>query len=537
MSMSDENNYTEEAKLNRVLGIAKILFKTNPVDVPKNRYNDPYEFTLPKSLESLPLDTNFIRALCVANEKNFDNWGNMEDKDIVIPKLKKFKIKTEFSGSEAVVRRYQDEVEAYDEYDLSNALNNCDPCMDEGEEYDAEFFDREGDWNILDIQQISEDVNRIKQVMGLITEQDNKKEDCMETEGAKIAFRKAWDVEMLKAKEENGCEKDQPCSYNSEQTMSMYTAATKAKEEYCKNQLNESKMSEINLEGYKKKEMMGIIVEYNDMDASPTDNNDLCDELTISSVDELLSKLRGMNIPKKDKPKIINLIKKMKKETELLDSDLDISNTYLRYIQNILCTYSKEDLQNLDELKTVNESKMSEINLEGYKKKTIEEGNNDWVEILDRFPDEFQREIIDERPEGSKSDIKLIQNWELDPNYPITMNLLNLLQTKSVKEAIGRTPRHVMEMIKTNPRYRLELEDVEHVSDTEIGRKFGLKSGEIFDQNPKRYEEYANYDPETAEPSTMVNGELYWGMGRLIAALLRGDLTIKVWSVVDETVI
>ena len=421
MSMSDENNYTEEAKLNRVLGIAKILFKTNPVDVPKNRYNDPYEFTLPKSLESLPLDTNFIRALCVANEKNFDNWGNMEDKDIVIPKLKKFKIKTEFSGSEAVVRRYQDEVEAYDEYDLSNALNNCDPCMDEGEEYDAEFFDREGDWNILDIQQISEDVNRIKQVMGLITEQDNKKEDCMETEGAKIAFRKAWDVEMLKAKEENGCEKDQPCSYNSEQTMSMYTAATKAKEEYCKNQLNESKMSE--------------------------------------------------------------------------------------------------------------------INLEGYKKKAIEEGNNDWVEILDRFPDEFQREIIDERPEGSKSDIKLIQNWELDPNYPITMNLLNLLQTKSVKEAIGRTPRHVMEMIKTNPRYRLELEDVEHVSDTEIGHKFGLKSGEIFDQNPERYEEYANYDPETAEPSTMVNGELYWGMGRLIAALLRGDLTIKVWSVVDETVI
>jgi hypothetical protein len=216
------------------------------------------------------------------------------------------------------------------------------------------------------------------------------------------------------------------------------------------------------------------------------------------------------------KPKIINLIKKMKKESELLGSDLDISNTYLRHIQNMLCTYSKEDLQNLDELKMVNESKMSEIDLEGYKKKAIEQGNNKWVEILDRFPDEFQREIIDERPEGSKSDINLIKNWELDPNYPVTMNLLNLLQTKSVKEAIGRTPRHVMEMIKTNPRYRLELEDVEHV-------------------NPKRYEEYANYDPKTAEPSTMVNGELWWGMGRLIAALLRGDLTIKVWVVTDFT--
>ena len=406
--------------------------------------SSPYEISIPKSIESLPIDTDFLRALLVQNRNSFEEWGKMDDSKIIIPTIKTYDIVTTFTGSEIVKRDYGHRLTGYDEYDIESRLNNCDPCWDEGDELDAEWMDREGDWELTNVEQVTEDINRIK-------------------------------------------------------------------------------------------EMMGIIVEYNDMDASPTDNNDLCDELTINSIDELLSKLRGMNIPKKDKPKIINLIKKMKKETELLDSDLDISNTYLRYIQNILCTYSKEDLQNLDELKTVNESKMSEINLEGYKKKAIEEGNKEWVEILDRFPDEFQREIIDERPEGSKSDIKSIKNWKLDPNYPITMNLLNLLQTKSVKEAIGRTPRHVMEMIKTNPRYRLELKDVEHISDTEVGRKFGLKSDEIFDQNPERYEEYANYDPETAEPSTMVNGELYWGMGRLIAALLRGDLTIKVWAVHDFT--
>ena len=186
MSMSDGNNYTEEAKLNRVLGIAKLLFKTNPIDVPKNRYNDPYEFTLPKSLESLPLDTDFIRALCVANEKNFDNWGNMEDKDIVIPKLKKYKIETEFTGSEAVRRVYRDEVEAYDEYDLSNALNNCDPCYDEGEEIDVEWYDRDGDWNLIDVKQISEDVNRIKSVMGIIIEQEN---DCKNSDEAKLEYK------------------------------------------------------------------------------------------------------------------------------------------------------------------------------------------------------------------------------------------------------------------------------------------------------------------------------------------------------------
>ena len=252
--------------------------------------------------------------------------------------------------------------------------------------------------------------------MGLITEQEN---DCKNSDEAKLEYRKAWDTKMQEFRKENGCKENEPCNFKPEQTIEMSKVAREAKEKFCKNSLNESKMSE--------------------------------------------------------------------------------------------------------------------IDLEGYKKKAIEEGNNDWVEILDRFPDEFQREIIDERPEGSKSDINLIGNWELDPNYPITMNLLNLLQTKSVKEAIGRTPRHVMEMIKTNPMYRLELEDVEHVSDTEVGREFGLKSDEIFDQNPERYEEYANYDPETAEPSTMVNGELYWGMGRLIAALLRGDLTIKVWAAHDFT--
>ncbi len=412
--MSNESNYTEGVKLNKVLGIAKIIYKTNPI----NEYGDQYDFIIPSSLLSLPLPIHFIRALLVSNEKNFDDWGNLDGKDVVIPKLKKYKIETEFSGSEVVRRIYRDEVEAYDENDIYNSLNECDPCWDDGEEIDVDWMDREGDWTLRSAevvhqeQQVNENVNRIKNVMGLITEQEN---DCQNSDEAKLEYRKAWDIKMQEFRERNGCEEKQPCRFKPEQTIEMSKVANEAKENFCKNSLNESKMSE--------------------------------------------------------------------------------------------------------------------IDLEGYKKKAIEQGNNEWVKILNQFPDEFQREIIDERPEGSKSDINLIKNWELDPNYPITMNLLNLLQTKSVKESIGRTPRHVMEMIKTNPLYRLELEDVEHVSDIEVGREYGLKSGEIFDQNPKRYEEYANYDPKTAEPSTMVNGELYWGMGRLIAALLRGDMTIKVWSI------
>jgi len=85
-----------------------------------------------------------------------------------------------------------------------------------------------------------------------------------------------------------------------------------------------------------------------DVDKSPTDNNDLCDELTINDLKELKSKMRGMKISKEDRKEINGIIKKMKRDNNYLSSDLDVGNTYLRFIQNILCTYSKEDRSNID---------------------------------------------------------------------------------------------------------------------------------------------------------------------------------------------
>ncbi len=85
-----------------------------------------------------------------------------------------------------------------------------------------------------------------------------------------------------------------------------------------------------------------------DVDKSASDNEDLCDELTINSIEELKDKMRGMNISKDDRKKISDIIKKMKRDFNYLSADLDVANTYLRHIQNILCTYSKEDLKNVD---------------------------------------------------------------------------------------------------------------------------------------------------------------------------------------------
>jgi len=90
-------------------------------------------------------------------------------------------------------------------------------------------------------------------------------------------------------------------------------------------------------------------LDINDKDVSGSDNKDLCDELTVSSEKELRSKMKGMNIPKEDKVKIEKEIDDMNKYMKAWDSDLDVANTYLRRIQNMLCTFSKEDKKNIDE--------------------------------------------------------------------------------------------------------------------------------------------------------------------------------------------
>ena len=53
----------------------------------------------------------------------------------------------------------------------------------------------------------------------------------------------------------------------------------------------------------------------------------------------------------------------------------------------------------------------------------------------------------------------------------------------------------------------------------------------VYDKNPDRYFQVSKMSPTTAKPSTMVNGEIYWGVGRFLGAVLRGDKTLKVWNI------
>jgi len=151
--------------------------------------------------------------------------------------------------------------------------------------------------------------------------------------------------------------------------------------------------------------------------------------------------------------------------------------------------------------------KMSSIDLQGYFKKNS--NNKEWIDILSKFPEELQREIIDERREGSKEDIEEIKNWILLDNKPKTVNIKNILNNNL--DILNNLPQEVLDVI--NKKWNLNAKTVK-----------------VYDQNPKRYFEYAKMSSLTAKPSVMVDGELYWGIGRFVSALLRGDQKIQVWD-------
>jgi hypothetical protein len=151
--------------------------------------------------------------------------------------------------------------------------------------------------------------------------------------------------------------------------------------------------------------------------------------------------------------------------------------------------------------------KMSSIDLQGYYKKHA--NNKEWLQILSKFPEGLQREIIDERGEGTKDDIEEFKNYVLNGTQPISVNIKDILKTNF--DSLKRTPQEVLDV---------------------INKKWGInaKTVKVYDPNPNRYFEYSKMNPTTAKPSVMFDGYIGWGVGRFIAALVRGDKTMKVWD-------
>jgi len=134
-----------------------------------------------------------------------------------------------------------------------------------------------------------------------------------------------------------------------------------------------------------------------------------------------------------------------------------------------------------------------------------------WEEVLATYPKDLQDEFRDERPNPNEEDVREAERYTLKSKTPVTVNITDLLKNSENLGSISRCPTEVVDAINL---------------------KWGLsvKPGKVYDQRPERYFQYAKMPSATAKPSVMFNGSIEWGVGRFIAALLRGEKTLKVWD-------
>lgn len=136
-----------------------------------------------------------------------------------------------------------------------------------------------------------------------------------------------------------------------------------------------------------------------------------------------------------------------------------------------------------------------------------------WETVVSRFPKPLQNEILLER-DGRPEDVEELSGWQLRSQTPVSLPMRPLIE-----DNLGVIQRASDEAIST------------------INEKWGLNvqpASQRYDRNPERYSQYSKMDAETASPSVRVNGEIIWGCGRFIAALMRGDQTFRVWDVVNS---
>jgi len=165
----------------------------------------------------------------------------------------------------------------------------------------------------------------------------------------------------------------------------------------------------------------------------------------------------------------------------------------------------------LNESEETTGDKMSSVNI----KNTLQGRPKEWIQAISQFPKLLQREILAERPNPTQEDIDWIKSWQ-GRNKPVAKNMVDLLKNPHNLSSISRTPENVIQ---------------------EINQKWGLqvKPGTVHDPTPGRYQQYAkNFTGDTAKPSVVVNGEIVFGVGRFIAALLRGEKQLAIWDIVSR---
>ena len=134
-----------------------------------------------------------------------------------------------------------------------------------------------------------------------------------------------------------------------------------------------------------------------------------------------------------------------------------------------------------------------------------------WEALLKDFPEGLRDEVRDERPSPNEEDYEWLSSYELVSQEPVRVLVKDLLTHPENRRTIARTNPEICE--KINNAYGTNI-------------RFNTS----YESDPSRYERYASQSGETAQPSVMFDGEILWGCGRFVAALLRGDPYLRVWK-------
>lgn len=135
------------------------------------------------------------------------------------------------------------------------------------------------------------------------------------------------------------------------------------------------------------------------------------------------------------------------------------------------------------------------------------------------LPMTLRKELADERMAGLSASHK-------EPEWFKSMNInggKNAKPTLIKVEDLLKNDEATTKLMALSPQEDLDL----------INRRYGTnyKSDIVHDSDPGRVQRYSELDAGTAAPSTMIDGEITFGVGRVKAAILRGDDHVRVWTV------
>lgn len=74
-----------------------------------------------------------------------------------------------------------------------------------------------------------------------------------------------------------------------------------------------------------------------DLANTQSDNYNICDDFSPESYEELVELINKTHVPKEDQPKVVEILKQLKKDNERLSNDMDNLNTYSHKISSLLC--------------------------------------------------------------------------------------------------------------------------------------------------------------------------------------------------------